>query len=333
MSQPNLTTAERVPESQPGPKRSFEGADSLLLLTTLIWGVNYPVVKYALADLIPINFAALRFFFGTIVMVAFMIGTRRNFKVSRSDFLRLCGLGFLANVLYQSLFVYGMKLSTAGDASIMLATAPIFTAIIGRFRRLEFFSSRAIAGLALAFLGIVLLVESKGGGGAARDKVLGDSLLILGAICWASYTVGIKGFSHTYGSIKATSMVMLTGAPMLVVVSIPSLLSQNWTAVRHGSWVGVAYSALFSIAIAYIIWGYGVRRIGPTRTSLYSNIIPIATLALAWPMIGERPRLGQVAGAIVILAGVYLVRRGMAYSPAVSDPVEEETEEESVGLG
>jgi drug/metabolite transporter (DMT)-like permease len=324
----------RIPEIDSSPRRtSIEAADMLLLLTTFIWGINYPVVKYALSDLMPLNFAALRFFFGTIIMVGFMLVTRRSLRVARGDILGLCALGFLANVLYQSLFVYGMKLSSAGDASIMLATAPISTAIIGRLRRLEFFSVRAVIGLLLAFLGIALLVSYGGPGPRAGNKVLGNCILLVASVCWASYTVVIKRFSHRYGSIKATTLVMVAGMPMLVLVSVPALAGQNWRGVRAGSWAGVAYSAVFAIAIAYIIWSYGVHKIGPTRTALYTNITPIATLLVAWPMLGEAPLPGQVVGAIVILVGVYLVRQGMTYAPAVRNPTELDIEEETISPG
>jgi drug/metabolite transporter (DMT)-like permease len=328
MSQPKMKPGGRVPEVNPSPRRSsIEGADLLLLLTTLLWGINYPVVKYALSDLLPLNFLALRFFLGTLIMLGFTLLTGRNLWVPRGDFLRLCALGFFANVLYQSLFAYGLKLSSAGDASIMLATAPIFTAIIGRLRRLEFFSVSAVIGLLLAFLGIALLVSYGGPGQRAGNKVLGNCILLVASACWATYTIGIKWFSHLYGSIKATTLVMTTGMPMLVLVSAPALVSQNWRGVRAASWDGVVYSAVFAIAISYIIWGYGVHKIGPTRTALYSNITPIATLLVAWPMLGEAPLPGQIFGAIVILVGVYLVRQGMTYAPATGEPIEQEIEE------
>jgi len=337
VSQPITKTKDTDNEVRTGGGRTaIEGADLLLLLTTLIWGINYPVVKYTLTDLIPINFAALRFLFGTIVMVPFALAAKQRLSIPRSDLLRIAALGFLANVCYQSLFVYGMKLSTAGDAAIMLATAPIFTAIIGRVRRQEFFGIQAVIGLVLAFAGISILVSFSGAGRKAGDPanhVAGNCILLCAAVCWASYTVGIKRFSHQYGSIKATTLMMLTGTPMLIIVSVPSLLRQDWHSVRTASWAGVAYSAVFSIAIAYIIWSYGVHRIGPTRTSIYSNITPIATWLAAWPLLGETPLPGQIVGAVIILAGVYLVRQGMTLAPAAGDPIEFEIEEETVRPG
>jgi drug/metabolite transporter (DMT)-like permease len=333
MSQPELRTAHSTPpvQARPGPP-PLEAADLLLLLTTLIWGVNYAVVKYALVDLIPLNFSALRLLMATLIMLAFTFASGRDLRVPRADFWRLCALGFLANVIYQMLFIYGMKLTSAGDASIILATAPIFTAIIGRIRRAEFFGVRAVVGLVLAFVGMAVLVSYGGWASAKGSNFAGNCILVFAAIGWASYTVATKRFSHAYGSIKSTTLVMATGTPMLLIFSIPTLVRQDWHAVRLASWGGVAFSAVFSISIAYIIWSYGVQKIGPTRTAIYSNVTPIATLLAAWAMLGERPLPGQIVGAAVVLAGVYMVRKGMTFAPT-EDPIEEVIEEESLRPG
>jgi drug/metabolite transporter (DMT)-like permease len=89
---------------------------------------------------------------------------------------------------------------------------------------------------------------------------------------------------------------------------------------------------LFAIALAYLIWSYGVRRIGSTRTAIYSNITPIVALLVAWLALGEKPTPGQLAGAVVIFGGIYLVRHGMI-ALAPEDTIEEEFEGASLGPG
>ena len=126
--------------------------------------------------------------------------------------------------------------------------------------------------------------------------------------------------------------MMITGTPVLLLVCAPSLLQQDWSRVRPLSWIGVVYSGLLSIALAYIIWNHAVRKIGGTRTAAYGNLTPVVALLVAWPVLHEVPTPGQVAGAIVILCGIYLVRRGMIHSrPA--EIAEEEIEEAALGPG
>ncbi|MFY9574596.1 MAG: EamA family transporter, partial [Blastocatellia bacterium] len=263
-------------------------------------------------------------------LVAFL--SRSGFKLAPGDGRRLFALGLLGNTCYQSLFITGMAHTRAGNAALILATTPLFTAMLGRIRKHEYFTARGVGGLVLAFAGIVLIVISGRGEISLGETILGDSLLLVSTMCWSLYTVGSMELVHKYGSMKATTIMMTSGTPLLLLVCTPSLIRQDWHQVRPIAWAGLIYSALFAIAIAYLIWSYGVRRIGSTRTAIYSNITPIVALVVAWLALGETPTLGQLAGAAVIFAGIYFVRHGMI---AVAPPevLEKEFEEATLGPG
>jgi drug/metabolite transporter (DMT)-like permease len=309
----------------------FGSMDLLLLLMTVIWGSNFTAIKYSLEDLLPLSFNALRFFLASMVMVIASGLSRNGQKLAPGDGRRLFLLGLLGNTCYQSLFIIGMSHTRAGNAALILATTPMFTAILGRIRKHEYFTVRGVAGLLLAFVGIVMIVVSGRGEVSLGETILGDSLLLASTLCWSLYTVGSKHLVHTYGPIKTTMLMMTSGTPFLLLVCAPSLLRQDWSRVRPLAWAGLVYSGLFAIALAYLIWSYGVRKIGSTRTAIYSNITPIVALLVAWLALGEAPTLGQLAGAIVIFAGIYLVRNGMiAIAPS---QIIEEFQEVTLGPG
>lgn len=311
---------------------SFGTTDLLLLLMTVIWGSNFTAIKYSLEDLLPLSFNALRFTLASTLMLLLALRSRKGLRVAPGDGKKLFGLGLLGNALYQSVFISGMAHTRAGNAALILATTPLFTAVLGRLRKHEFFTARGVAGLVLAFAGIVIIVLSGRGEFSIGETVLGDSLLLISTICWSLYTVGSKNLIHTYGSMKATAIMMASGTPLLLLICTPTLIRQDWSRVRPLAIAGVIYSSVFAIAIAYVIWSYGVRKIGSTRTAIYSNITPIVALLVAWPALGESPTPGQLAGAVVIFAGVYLVRHGMiAIAPAAE--IEEEFEGASLGPG
>jgi drug/metabolite transporter (DMT)-like permease len=286
--------------------------DLLLLMMTIIWGSNFTAIKYSIGDnLLPLSFNGLRFVLASILIVIAAFVSGNTLKVARGDGWRLFGLGLFANTFYQSFFIIGMAHTRAGNAALILATTPMFTAIISRIRRQEYFTPRAVAGLFLAFGGIVLIILSGRSEVSLGETVLGDCLLLGSTVCWSLYTVGSKRLIHTYGSMKTTAFMMITGTPVLLLVCAPSLLRQDWSRVRPIAWAGVIYSGVFAIALAYLIWNQGVRKIGSTRTALYANITPIVAMLIAWPALGETPMPGQIFGAVVIFAGQYLVRRGM----------------------
>jgi drug/metabolite transporter (DMT)-like permease len=311
----------------------FGSTDLLLLLMTLIWGSNFTVIKYSLEDLLPLSFNALRFTLASAAMLIVAVAMRdRVEKLAPGDGRKLFLLGLLGNTCYQSMFIIGMAHTRAGNAALILATTPLFTAILGRIRKHEYFATQGVLGLLLAFAGIVMIVVSGHGEVSIGETLVGDSLLLGSTLCWSLYTVGSKQLVQKYGSMKATTIMMTSGTPLLLAVCTPSLLRQDWSRVRPIAWAGLAFSGLFAIALAYLIWSYGVRTIGSTRTAIYSNITPIVAMLVAWPALGESPAVGQIFGAVVIFAGVYLVQHGMiALGP--SEELEQELEEAALGPG
>lgn len=299
---------------------------------TIIWGTNFTAIKYSLEDLLPLSFNAIRFTVASIAMLIVALVSRDSIKLAPGDGRRMFALGLLGNTVYQTLFITGMAYTRAGNAALILATTPLFTAILGRIRKHEYFTPRGVGGLLLAFAGIVLIITGGHAEVSLRNTILGDGLLLATTVCWSVYTVGSRGLIHKYGSMKTTIVMMTSGTPLLLLVCTPSLLKQDWSRVRPVAWAGVIGSGLFAIALAYIIWNHGVRRIGSTRTAIYSNITPIVAVLVAWLVLGEAPTAGQVAGAIVIFAGIYLVRHGMI-AIAPEDSIEEEFEGATLGPG
>ncbi|HWC78013.1 MAG TPA: DMT family transporter, partial [Blastocatellia bacterium] len=243
MSQPTSSdgSARRRETVQATGETRFGLTDLLIVLMTIIWGSNFTVVKYAIEDLKPLSFTGIRFAIASMAMLVITRASGTNLRVSRSDLLRLFGLALLTNVLYQVSFMIGMSHTRAGNAALILATTPLFTAVIGRLRKQEYFTRLGVAGLLLAFLGIGLVVWAGHGQTGEGSTALGDALLIAATMCWAIYTTLSHRFVHEYGSLKTTTLMMITGTPVLLLACLPSMLEQDWSQVRTLSWIGVVY--------------------------------------------------------------------------------------------
>ena len=101
---------------------------------------------------------------------------------------------------------------------------------------------------------------------------------------------------------------MWIGTVGLVAVSTPALLAQDWISITPGAWGGLVFSGAFSLALAYILWYYGIRHLGSSRTAVYSNTVPVVALLVAWLTLGEVPTMVQVVGTVMILGGIGLAR-------------------------
>jgi drug/metabolite transporter (DMT)-like permease len=320
------------PNSEFQYETRFGGTDLLLILMTSIWGVNFTAIKHSLEDLFPLSFNGLRFAIASVTMLAVLRLSGGSLKLPRSEWLRFFGWGLLANAVYQTIFITGMAHTRTGNAALIASTTPFFTALVGRIRKQEYFTARGVAGLFLAFAGIVFIILSGSKTVEFGSTIVGDLMLIGSTICWTLYTVGAKDLVRKHGSVKATTAMMITATPVFLLICTPSFISQDWNAVRPLAWGGVAFSALMAIALAHSLWNHGVKKIGSTRTAVYGNVTPVVAMLAAWIVLGERPTIGQIVAACVIFIGLYFVRSGMiAVAPAAE--IEEEIEEACLGPG
>jgi drug/metabolite transporter (DMT)-like permease len=289
-----------------------EGAARLrlvLLLMVVIWGINFPVAKAAIAELPPLVFNALRFPMAGLTLYIALRARGRITMPDRADRLRILLLGILGNVCYQQFFIFGLDITRAGTASVLLAATPIITAVFSAAAGHERVGARTWAGVVATFLGIILVVAA---GGSARDvggsTLLGDMLMLGGSISWAVYTVGSRNLIVRYGALQFTAWTLWIGTAGLLLIGAPDLLRTDLGAVSAAAWAATAYAGALSIGVAYLIWYHGVLHLGNTRTSAYSNLVPVVALLAAWVQLGEVPTAGQVAGAAVIIGGVSLAQ-------------------------
>jgi drug/metabolite transporter (DMT)-like permease len=277
----------------------------------LIWGANFSVVKAALRDLSPLAFTTLRFLLASALLWAFLRLSGERLQIGRIHWMALVGLGIVGTTIYQAVFIFGIDWTLAGNASLMLATSPVFTALFSRLCRQERSSPAVLIGVILSLLGIVLVVlGGRAGVHFSAATLAGDCAVLVSAAAWSAYTVGSAPLVHRYGVIPVTASTMWIGTAGLTLLSLPALLAQDWAAVRPVSWLGVVYSGAFAIATAYFLWYFCVRRIGSTRTAVYTNFTPVIAIGIAWVTLGETPTFRQMAGAGAILGGSILVHLG-----------------------
>jgi drug/metabolite transporter (DMT)-like permease len=293
--------------ARPDPSRTRLALAGLVLF----WGANFSVVKFALRDFAPLPFTTLRFLLASAILGLLLRVSRDRVRIGRADWPRVIGLGLVGATAYQTCFIYGINWTLAGNASLMLATGPIFTTLVALGFRQEKGSPAVAAGVGCSVAGVALVVLGGATGVSFTAGTLaGDLAVLVAAFGWSLFTVGSAPLVHRYGAGPMTAATMWVGTLGLLVVSLPAFFSQNWNAVRPTAWLAVGYSGAFAIATAYVLWSYCVRQLGSTRTTVYTNATPMVALLVAWLTLGETPTLVQLTGAGAIVAGTILVRLG-----------------------
>lgn len=292
--------------SAPVPARGWTEAG--LALMVLIWAVNFSVVKSALEVFDPLGFNALRFLLASAFVFAVLRAQGPVRWPDRRDIPRLILLGVVGNVLYQLGFIFGLDLTRAGNASLMLALTPLFITLLSWRMGHEHPGPLTWLGGGCSVVGVALVSGSSLRLEGTALTLLGDVILIGAGMVWAFYTVGSRAMIQRYGSVQTTAWTMWSGTVLLVALGLPSLVAQEWAAVNAFAWGGLFFSALLSIGLAYLLWYRGVERIGNTRTSIYSNLTPAVALVVAAVALGERLTALSVLGAVLTIGGVMLVR-------------------------
>ena len=298
-------------ETTPGQARAvpagFSLTDLLLVCMALLWGVNFIVVKYATRIVAPLAFNSTRILLAVLVLWAIVL-VRGLELPKRRDFLTLLALGSMGNGLYQILFVLGIARTRASDAALLVAASPAFIEIVGAVRGHERMAPRGVAGMALSLAGISLVVTAAAQGTAGTSTMLGNAFVLSSCLCWAVFSVLLKPYTERIDGVTLSAITMTGGVIPSVAVAIPSLLATQWAAMTAAAWGAVVYAGIGSLVIAYLFWYRGVKVLGPTRTSMYSNLQPIVAMTAAWALLGETPHARQLTGALCIICGLLLTR-------------------------
>ncbi len=294
--------------------------DVLLVLMVLIWGANYSVMKRAFAEMPPMAFNSLRLIVGSALFYAAIRWVRRAARepgnlssifhtptpLTRRDRLDLVWLGLIGHTGYQLCFATGVARTTASNGALIIGASPVVVAGLSALLGRERLGPLHWVGAAISAFGIYTAV----GLGASFDDATwrGDLLMLAAVGCWAAYTLGGSQLMARHSPLYVTGMTMVIGTVPYVLLSLPSFAHVQWAGVGWITWVSLVLSAMFALCISYLIWYAAVQRLGPSRTAIYSNMIPLVAITIAALWLGEAVTANKILGALAVLAGVLLTR-------------------------
>ena len=290
------------------PDRKNYAVDALLLSTVLIWGFNYAIVKMTFRYFHPIAFNAVRFTVSSAAMFLVLKMRGEGLRIASHDIRRILWLGFITNAFYQFLFVLGLARTGAGNGALIMSLSPVFAFLIGVAVGRERFSRGVLMGIIMSLAGVAAIVAFGSEGISFAGSWRGDLLMMAASLCWGWQSAESTRLLGKYGPIRLTVATMIAGTAMMVPMSLPWIIAQPWPSIAPIAWLGLGYSALLSIAYGYFVWAHALNTIGVARTSVFNNLTPIVALLAGWLLLGENPVASQIAGVVLVLVGVFIVR-------------------------
>lgn len=276
----------------------------VVVLVAVLIGGNFTALKFALDHSTPLLLAGMRTVIGGTFLLAFAFARGEKFPTDKRDLFNIFMVSFSITTVSSGFLVFGVSRVTAGVASLIASTMPMFTAVLALLLMKTPVSRLATVGLAVGFGGAIVLASPSLGGSSAA---VGIGSLLIAAVAWAFGNVYMK-----WQDMTNVSPIMLVGVQlyMSAMVLIPFALLVEGTADTEfsiGLLVPLLYAAIPANAVTFALLATVVRRATPTQAASTAYMIPLFGVFFGWLIRDERLGIVELGGGLLIILGVYLL--------------------------
>ncbi len=289
-------------------KPSEWAAYGAVTAAAVLWGGSIVAQKLALGSFSPVEASVLRDTGGlAILMATWWWQEGRVARLTRTDLrtLGFLGLGVLGNHL---LILIGLKYVSGAVAGVIIGSSPVVTSLLSAML-IQDVPLRAVwLGCLLSFGGVAL-VSVAGLQAVGEQPVLGSTLVFLGVVSWALYSIGSRTLMERLSALTVnwTTLLVATVLQVPLLWTDRKMMEAGVASVTGADWLALGYLVIFATAVAQQAWLYGVNGIGPSRASVLGNLTPVAAVVLSALILKDPVGLVEIVGIVLVLAGVWLV--------------------------
>ncbi|WP_426417622.1 DMT family transporter [Aestuariirhabdus sp. LZHN29] len=281
-----------------------------LIIAALSWAGNALVGKYTAGSIPPMALSMGRWSLAFLVLLP-IAGAQlwRHRSIVREHYWRLQILAVLSITCYNSFLYIAVQKSTAINITLITTAMPIAAIIFAFWVLGERPRIKQVSGVLLSLVGLMILIsEAQWQRLAGLEFRQGDLVMTLATVCWALYSILLKKFSPPLPPATLLLTLIILGAPVIAPFYYWESLTSAYSPSLDDLWVFAYVAALPSI-VAYLCWNNGVKVLGSTVPTLFSYLIPIFTILLAIPLLGEQLFIFHAVGGLLTFAGLYLSTR------------------------
>ena len=273
----------------------------LLALLTLVWGLNWPIMKFGVTHFPPLSFRALSMWLGLPVLYLAVRVMRIPLAIERSQWPELARLTFTNMIVWHVLAIISVQALSSGRAAILGYTMPVFSALWGMALFGQRLSARQLAGVAAAAIGVALLLWHELGRMAGKPWAAGG--MLVSAAIWA---LGTQQLRRTRMPVPTLAIVFwMTVITTLVMTVLATVFERDrWQMPIAPVWAAIVFNALMIFGFAQPVWLYLARALPPVASTLSVMMIPVlGTLSGAW-WLGEKLHWQDFAAIVLMLAAI-----------------------------
>lgn len=286
-----------------------------LTATMLIWAIVPVFTRTLVLALDPGHVLVIRYVISAVLFVVLLTAVR-GWGFDRRDLPRFLAAAVTGVFGYNVANIYGYETTSASLAAMIIGTEPAMIAVLATFMLGEPLRWPVVAGCVLAFAGTLLLLGGEElavwlglgsvavpGAVAPATDLKGPLLILFAALAWSLYVVIIKPLLVKYGTAKASTLNGLIGAPMIFTLARPATF-ETALALSHAQWAAILFLAVLGTVVSLYLWNYGARHVSAASAGAFIYSLPVLSVALAVPLLGETLTPMMIVGGALILIGV-----------------------------
>ena len=274
---------------------------ALLAGLTLVWGLNWPIMKFGVTNFAPLSFRSLSMWLGLPVLYLAVRAMKVPLRIERRHWGELCSLTVTNMIVWHVLAIISVQALSSGRAAILGYTMPVFSALWGMALFGQRLSARQLAGVAAAALGVALLLWHELGRMAGKPwAAMG---MLVSAAIWALGTQQLRRTRMTEPTLAIVFwMTVITTGVMTVLAAL--LEHDRWQLPTGGVWAAIVFNAVMIFGFAQPVWLVLARALPPVASTLSVMMIPVlGTLSGAW-WLGEQLHWQDFAAIVLMLAAI-----------------------------
>jgi drug/metabolite transporter (DMT)-like permease len=284
-----------------------------------IFGSGYATVKYITPGFIhPFALNLVRVAVSMLLFCTLFLFKPGKVPIDKKDIPRFLLCALTGIVINQIFFIKGLSLTTAIHSSLLSLGTPIFITIIAAWLLKERFNLIKAGGLICGIGGAAVLILMKDNSATSDNMLLGDILILINAISYATYLVIVRPLMAKYSGIQVLRWIFTLGAVVIIPFGLPQFLETNWSQFNTSHWIALGYVAVTVTFVAYLLTVYSISIIGSSATGAFIYTQPIFAAIIATLFAGEQFNITKGIAALMIFTGVYLVNFKKA-NPLVSE--------------
>lgn len=276
-----------------------------LILAMIFWGLSFIWYKQAFQSFRPTTVILFRLFISApFLLISAMLLRRLKWPMIK-DLKYFIALAFFEPFLYFIGESYGLLYVSSTLASIIIATIPLITPFAGYYFYKERLSTRNYLGILVSFFGVLLVVyvDSKAG----EAPWFGILLIVMAVFSTIGFTVIIKRLSDHYNALSIVWFQNLIGGiyfiPLFLLTEVKSIV---WSTLTIKDFIPVLYLAVFASSFAFILFIQGVKKLGITKSVIFTNFIPIVTAIFAVIILNEKLPWLKITGILIAIVGLFM---------------------------